>query len=295
MKKSLFKGSGVAIVTPFHANGEINFDEFERLIEFQLENNTDALIVCGSTGEGSTLTYDERDALIACAVQKVAGRIPVIGGCGSNSTDNALRLSQGAKASGADALLSVSPFYNKPTHRGLIEHYTKIAKTVDLPIILYNIPGRTGSNIEPATMLELSKIDNISGVKESAGDIVQVARIAALCGDNFDIYAGNDNEILPVLALGGKGTISALANIAPKNVNEMVHSYLRGEHEKARKLQLNAIQLIDMIFCETNPIPVKAALNAMGYNVGGYRLPLTAMNPENFKYLEAVMEDYGLL
>jgi len=291
----LFKGSGVAIATPFNDDKSINYDSFEKLIKFHISEGTDAIIVCGTTGEGATLSYDERDALVAFAAQIAAGRIPVIGGGGSNSTENAIRLSQGARKGGADGLLVVTPFYNKATQKGLIEHYTKIAASVDLPIILYNVPGRTGLNIEPATMEQLAKVENIVGVKEASGDITQIVHIATFCDDNFGLYAGNDYEIVPQMSLGGVGTISATANIIPRDIHEMTRLCAAGNFETARLMQLRAIPLIDAIFIENNPIPAKAALNLMGHNVGGYRLPLSEIEPKNMEVLRKALKNYGLI
>lgn len=294
---AVFTGSGVAIVTPFNDDGSINFDAFGKLIDFQLENLTDAIIVCGTTGEASTLTDDEQIECIRFAVSHVNKRVPVIAGAGSNHTEHGAELCKASQRAGADACLLVTPYYNKTTQKGLIEHYTETAKSVDLPIILYNVPGRTGLNIAPKTVLELSKIENIVAIKEASGNITQIADVAHLClsdGGGFDIYSGNDDQILPVLSLGGKGVISVLANVAPKNTHDMVANFFAGNIKEAIKLQLDAMPLINALFCEVNPIPVKAALNMMGMNAGGYRRPLTTMDDNNRKTLEQAMKDYGL-
>lgn len=277
MKKVIFKGCGTAIVTPFTDDG-INFDEFKKLIEFQIENNVDSIIVCGTTGESATMSLNEKKEVIKFSVDVVNGRVPVIAGTGSNSTKSAIELSKYAESVGVDALLIVSPYYNKTTDEGLIKHYTKIANETKLPIILYNVPGRTGLNIGPKVCLELSKIENIVAVKEAGGNITQVAEIAALCKDNLNIYSGNDDQTIPILSLGGIGVISVLSNIKPKKVHDMIVSYLNGDIETAKKLQLENLELIKTLFSEVNPIPIKAALNMMGFNVGIPRLPLVEMS-----------------
>lgn len=292
---SLFTGSGVAIVTPFSQDGSINFEAFEKLIEFQIENETDAIIVCGTTGEASTLTDEEQIEAIKFAVDKVKKRVPVIAGAGSNYTEHGLELCKKSRNVGADGLLIVTPYYNKTTQKGLVNYYTKIAASVDIPIIMYSVKSRTGLNIDPSTCLELSKIENIVAIKEASGDISQVAKIAALCGDTLDIYSGNDDQIVPLLSLGGKGVISVLANVAPKNTHDMVMKYLQGDIKESMKLQLDAIELINALFLEVNPIPVKAALNLMGYNAGTYREPLLEMENANLNKLENAMKNYGLL
>lgn len=273
MKKVLFKGAGTAIATPFDENG-VNIEEFKRLIEFQIEEGIDAIIVCGTTGESSTMTKEEKIAAIECAVKTSNGRVPIIAGTGSNNTAQAIEMSKIAEGLGVDGLLLVTPYYNKTTQKGLIAHYTAIAKEVSLPIILYSVPSRTGVNIAPETCLELSKIDNIVAIKEASGDLSQIAKIAHLCGDNLNIYSGNDDQILPILSLGGLGVISVLSNVKPKYTHEMIQNFFDGNIKEASKMQLDAIPLINALFAEVNPIPVKAALNIIGYDFGEPRLPL---------------------
>ena len=273
MKKVLFKGAGTAIATPFDENG-VNIEEFKRLIEFQIAEGIDAIIVCGTTGESSTMTKEEKIAAIECAVKTSNGRVPIIAGTGSNNTAQAIEMSKIAEGLGVDGLLLVTPYYNKTTQKGLIAHYTAIAKEVSLPIILYSVPSRTGVNIAPETCLELSKIDNIVAIKEASGDLSQIAKIAHLCGDNLTIYSGNDDQILPILSLGGLGVISVLSNVKPKLTHDIVQNFLDGNVKEAAKLQLDSIPLINTLFAEVNPIPVKAALNIIGYDFGRPRLPL---------------------
>lgn len=292
MKKTLFTGSGVAIVTPFTDDG-VDFDKLGELIEYQIAEKTDAIIICGTTGEASTMPDEEHKEAIKYTVEKVAGRIPVIAGTGSNDTKHCIELSQYAESVGADGLLLVTPYYNKSTQKGLIEHFTMVAKSVSIPIILYNVPARTGINITPATLKELSKIENIVGIKEASGDIVQVAQMAALCGNDIDIYSGNDDMIVPILSLGGKGVISVLANIAPRETHDMVEKYLQGDVEGSRELQLKMLDLIKALFIEVNPIPVKTAMNLLGFNVGKLRMPLTDMTEANFNILKQTLINYG--
>ncbi|MBE7030170.1 MAG: 4-hydroxy-tetrahydrodipicolinate synthase [Ruminococcaceae bacterium] len=294
MKKTVFEGSGVAIVTPFTKDG-VNYEKLGELLEFHVANQTDAVIICGTTGESSTMPDAEHVAVIRYAVEKIAGRMPVIAGTGSNDTAHGVELSKMAQDAGADALLMVTPYYNKATQKGLIQHYTRQANAVDIPCILYNVPSRTGTNIKPETMLALADVENIVGIKEASGDIVQAARIMALCGDRFDLYSGNDDMVVPLLSLGGKGVISVVANVAPRQTHDMVASYLAGDTKKALALQLEMLELVDALFCEVNPIPVKAALNLMGFEVGGYRLPLCEMEEANLAKLKGAMERYGLL
>ncbi len=294
MKKTVFTGSGVAIITPFTENG-VNYDELGRMIEYHIENKTDAIIICGTTGEASTMPDEEHCSVIKYTVDKVAGRIPVIAGTGSNDTPHAIKLTKFAENAGADAILTVTPYYNKATQKGLIEHFTAIASSVSIPIILYNVPSRTGCNIKPETLKKLSEIENIVAVKEASGDLSQVAKIASICGDSLDIYSGNDDQILPILSLGGKGVISVVANVAPTNTHNMVHEFLAGNIEEAKKLQLGMIELVDALFCEVNPIPVKTALGLMGWNTGELRLPLTSMEEKTLNQLKTAMKNYGLL
>lgn len=295
MKPIVFTGAAVAIITPFKEDGSVDFDTFGKIIEDQIAGSTDAIVVCGTTGESAAMPDEEHLSVIDYCVQKVAGRVPVIAGTGTNDTQHCINLSQGAEKLGADALLLVTPYYNKTTQRGLIAHYTKIANSVKLPIILYNVPSRTGLNITPETLKELSKVENIVAVKEASGNISQVAKIAQLCGDDMTIYSGNDDQIVPLLSLGGKGVISVLSNVAPKQTHDMVASYLAGDVDTACKLQLEAIELVDALFIEVNPIPVKAAMNMLGYNAGGLRMPLCEISDANREVLRKAMVNYGLL
>lgn len=292
---SIFTGAGVALVTPMHDDGSVNFEKMKELIEFQLANHTDALIICGTTGEASTMTDEVQIECIRFAKEVAAGRVPIIAGAGSNDTAHCIKLAQGCEQAGADAVLLVTPYYNKATQKGLILHYTAVANSISIPIILYNVPGRTGCNIAPKTVAELAKVKNIVAVKEASGNLSQVAEIAALVGPDFDIYSGNDDQILPVLSLGGKGVISVLSNVAPQQTHDMVMHYLNGDTKAATKLQLDAIELISALFCEVNPIPVKTALNEMGYAVGPCVAPLCDMEPKNLETLRTALKNYGLL
>jgi 4-hydroxy-tetrahydrodipicolinate synthase len=291
--KKLFEGSGVALVTPFK-DGKVNYEKMGDLIEWHIENKTDAIIVCGTTGESATMTDKERKSTIKFVVDKVNKRIPVIAGSGSNNTAYSIELSKYCQEVGADGLLIVTPYYNKATQNGLIKHYTAIADSVDLPIILYNVPGRTGVNITPATVEKLSKIENIVAIKEASGNISQVAEIARLCGEDFAIYSGNDDQIVPILSLGGIGVISVLANILPKETHDIVEKYLSGDVEESRKLQLSLNELVNSLFIEVNPIPVKAAMNLMGMEVGELRLPLTDISEQNLEVLKNNMLKAGI-
>ena len=295
MKPIVFTGAAVAIITPFKEDGSVDYDTFGKIIEDQIAGSTDAIVVCGTTGESAAMPDEEHLAVVEYCVKKVAGRVPVIAGTGTNDTQHCINLSQGAEKLGADALLLVTPYYNKTTQRGLIAHYTKIAESVKLPIILYNVPSRTGLNIAPETLKELSKVENIVAVKEASGNISQVAKIAQLCGDDMTIYSGNDDQIVPLLSLGGKGVISVLSNVAPKQTHDMVASYLAGDVAAACKLQLEAIELVDALFIEVNPIPVKAAMNMLGYNAGGLRMPLCEISDANREVLRKAMVNYGIL
>ena len=293
---SIFTGSGTAIVTPMNADGSINYERFADLIEFQIANGTDAIIVCGTTGESSTMTHEEHLEVVRYCVEKVNKRIPVVAGTGSNCTETAVYLSTEAEKMGVDGLLVVSPYYNKATQNGLYIHFKTIADAVNVPIILYNIQGRTGVNIAPSTIVKLcNDCKNIVAVKEASGNISQVAKIAALSKGTIDIYSGNDDQIIPIMSLGGKGVISVLSNVAPKQTHEMCEKYLTGDVVGATKMQLEAIDLIDALFCEVNPIPVKMALNLMGMEAGTLRLPLTEMEEANTAKLKAAMEAYGIL
>lgn len=279
MKKILFKGCGTAISTPFDENG-INLKEFEKLLKFQIKNNADAIIVCGTTGESSTMSEKEKEEIISCAVKTSNGKIPIIAGAGGNNTAKVIENSKKAEQLGVDGLLIVTPYYNKCTQKGLINHYKEIAKNVSLPIILYNVPSRTGVNILPQTCFELSKIENIVAIKEASGNLSQVAQIAHLCGNNLNIYSGNDEQVLPVLSLGGLGVISVLSNVKPKYTHNMIQNFFDGNIEKAIQMQLKALPLIDSLFSEINPIPVKSALNHIGFNFGIPRLPLTPLSKD---------------
>jgi 4-hydroxy-tetrahydrodipicolinate synthase len=292
---TIFEGAGVAIVTPFHTNGDINFGKLEELIDFQLANSTDAIIICGTTGEASTMCDEEHLECIKVAVDRVNGRVPVIAGTGSNDTRHGIELTKKARVLGADASLQVTPYYNKATQKGLIDHFTAIAKAADLPMILYSVPSRTGVNITPHTAYELSKYDFVVGLKEATGNISQVAQIAALCGDALPLYSGNDDQIIPILSLGGKGVISVLSNIAPKVTHDIVQLYLEGNTRKALKLQLDFLPVMDALFCEVNPIPVKEALNLMGFNVGPCRMPLSPMEEKNIIQLKQALINSKLL
>ncbi len=289
MKKVIFKGCGTAIITPFTENG-VNLKEFEKLIENQIENKIDALIVCGTTGESSTMTLEERKETIKFAVEAVHKRVPVIVGTGSNCTKSAIEMTKFAESVGADGALIVTPYYNKTTQEGLIAHYKAIAKETNLPIILYNVPSRTGVNILPKTCQELSKLKNIVAIKEASGNLSQVTEIANLCGDELNIYSGNDDQILPVLSVGGIGVISVLSNIMPEFTHTMVEDFLDGNLQKAKKAQIRAIPLIKALFSEVNPIPVKAALNLLGYDCGMPRMPLLEMSKQNQEILKKEMD-----
>ena len=290
MKKILFKGCGTAISTPFDENG-VNLKEFEKLIEDQIQNKVDAIIVCGTTGESSTMTTEEKKLTIKCAVKTSNGRVPIIAGTGGNNTKQVIENSKLAESLGVDGLLIVTPYYNKCTQAGLIEHYKVIANSVSLPIILYSVQSRTGVNIEPKTCLELSKIENIVAIKEASGNLSQVAEIAHLCKNNLHIYSGNDDQVLPVLSLGGLGVISVLSNVKPEYTHNMVQNFFDGNIEEATKMQLNALPLIKALFAEVNPIPVKAALNMQGYNFGIPRLPLTPLTEGKMEVLKKELDN----
>ncbi len=294
-KNTIFRGSGVAIVTPMNNDGSINYEVMGNLIDFHLENNTDAIIVCGTTGESATLSDSEHNDLIKFTVKKVNGKIPVIAGSGSNNTAHAIELSKHAENLGADALLVVTPYYNKTSQSGLIKHFNSIADSVNIPIILYNVPSRTGCSIKPQTCLELAKHKNICAVKEASGNISTVAEIAALCGDSLDIYSGNDDQIVPLLSLGGVGVISVLANVCPKETHDIVNEYLNGNVNESKKLQLKYLNLINALFSDVSPIPVKEALNLMGFNCGKCRLPLDSMSKDGHEKLKDIMEKYSLI
>ena len=292
---SIFTGAGVAIVTHMTETGAVNYPKLEELIEYQIANGTDAIIICGTTGESSTLTHEEHLEAIRFTAEKVAGRIPVVAGTGSNCTETAVYLSQEAEKYGVDGVLLVSPYYNKATQKGLIAHFTKIANSIKIPVVLYNIQSRTGVNMTPETIAYLAKnVENIVAVKEASGNISQIAKVAQLCGDSIDIYSGNDDQIVPILSLGGKGVISVLSNVAPKETHDIVAKFLDGDVAGSLKLQLRAIPLVEKLFCEVNPIPVKAALNMLGWEVGPLRMPLSEMEEEHQKELKAAMDAFGV-
>ena len=295
MKNTIFTGSGVAIVTPMNDDFSINYAELGRLIEWHIENATDSIIICGTTGESTTMTDEEHVECIRYTVECVKGRIPVVAGAGSNDTPYAVWLSQEAKQSGADALLHVTPYYNKTSQRGLIRHFTNIADATDLPVILYNVPSRTGLNILPETYLELCKHPNIVATKEANSNIADAVKTASLCGDELDIYVGNDNEIVPFLSIGGKGVISVLANIAPKETHDICSLFFEGKAKESAALQLKLNSLISALFCDVNPIPVKYAMNLMGFKAGLCRMPLIEPAPAQAAFIEAEMKKHGLI
>ena len=293
MKNTVFTGAATAIITPLNENG-IDFEQFARLIEWQIAEGIDAIVVVGTTGEGPTLTDEEHREAIRFCVEQVAGRVPVIAGTGSNDAAYAISLTQFACEAGADAMLLVTPYYNKATQAGLIQFFTAIADASTKPCILYNVPSRTGCNLQPQTVAALAEHPRIVGIKEASGNISQVAQIAALCGDTLDIYSGNDDQIVPILSLGGKGVISVLSNLMPKETAAMCRSYFDGDVKEAAALQLKLLPLVDALFCEVNPIPVKAAMAAMGYCENYLRLPLTPMEPQHEAQLLALMRENGL-
>ncbi len=292
MKKPIFTGSGVAIITPFTNDGT-DYNKLSELIEYQIKEGTDAIIICGTTGEASTMYDDEHKAAIKFTVEKVNGRIPVIAGTGSNHTVHAVALSKYAEEVGADAILTVTPYYNKTSQKGLYEHFKMVAESIKIPVVLYNVPSRTNLNIAPETIQALSKIDNIVALKEC--NLSQIGDVINLCGDDITVYSGEDGAIVPFLSMGAKGVISVLANIAPKDTHDIVAKYLSGDIEGSRKLQLKALDLIKALFCEVSPMPIKAAMNLMGMNVGGCRLPLVEMSEKNLEILKTELVKYGLL
>ena len=295
MKNTIFTGAGIAIITPMNADGSINYQGLGDLIENQIANGTDAIIICGTTGEASTMTDEEHLECIRFAVEKTAGRIPVIAGTGSNDTRYAIELSKEAEAVGVDGLLRVTPYYNKTTQRGLIAHFTAIADAVNVPIILYNIPGRTGVNMEVATVKKLAEHRTIAAIKEASGNISYAAKLIAACGDNIDVYSGNDDMVVPLVSLGGKGVISVASHVIPKQMHDMVQYCLDNNFAEATKLQIEYLDLINSLFIEVNPIPVKEALNMMGVNVGPCRMPLYEMSDEHKAVLRASLEKHGLI
>ena len=292
---AIFRGAGVAIVTPMKENLDVDYDRLEANINYQIANGTDAIIIAGTTGEGSTLTIKEHLDVIKAAIEFTKHRIPVIAGTGSNCTRTAVKLSVEAASYGADAILVVTPYYNKATQGGLIAHYTEIANAAKVPLIMYNVPSRTGCNILPATAAELIKNDYIVGIKDATGNLSQAAQMMNLCDGKIELYSGNDDQVLPLLSIGGLGVISVLSNVAPRQTHDMVMEYLEGDQEKARKIQLAAIPLIEALFCEVNPIPVKAGMNMLGMGAGPLRAPLTEMTDANKERLAAEMKKFGLM
>ena len=295
MKKTVFKGSATAIVTPMYPDGSVNFEKFRELLDYQINYGTDAVVVCGTTGESATLNTEEHVKTIECAVQHVNGRIPVIAGTGSNDTAYGIELSKEAESLGADALLMVTPYYNKTSQSGLIRHFNAMADAVSVPVILYNVPSRTGCNILPKTCLELSKHENIVTIKEACGNISQIAETMALCGEELPVYSGNDDQTVPIMSLGGIGVISVFANILPKTMHDIAASCLGGDFKTASALHLKYLDLMNALFCDVNPIPVKAAMNMLGLEVGEPRLPLDLLNESNSKFLEGILSKHGIL
>ena len=295
MKQPVFTGAAVAIITPMHADGTVNFEELGRIIDDQIAHGTDAIVICGTTGESAALNHEEHVECIRFAVKHTAKRVPVIAGTGSNDTAFAIEISKEAEEAGADALLLVTPYYNKTSQAGLIAHYTAIANAVTLPCIIYNVPSRTGVNLQPATRAELAKLPNVNAVKEASGNISQVADVAALCGEELNIYSGNDDQIVPILSLGGKGVISVLSNVAPQQAHDICAAWFSGDTEKSLELQLKALPLCHALFADVNPIPVKWAMNRLGWNAGPLRLPLVEPSAAVQQSLENEMKAYGVL
>lgn len=290
----IFKGSAVAIITPFNDLG-VDFDKLKFLLEWHIENKTDAIVICGTTGEASTMSLDEKKETIKFTVDVVKKRIPVIAGTGSNNTAAAIEMSMWAESIGVDGILVITPYYNKTTQKGLIKHFKAIDESVNVPIILYNVPGRTGVNLLPETLYKLQDSKNIKAIKEASGNISQIAKIKALCKDRFDVYSGNDDQIIPILSLGGIGVISVLANIIPETVHNICSLYMKGKTDDALKLQLDSLSLINTLFIEVNPIPIKTAMNLLGMKVGPLRLPLCDMEEKNLNTLKLELKKYGLL
>lgn len=295
MKNTIFTGSAIAIITPMNADGSINYDELGRLIDFQIDNSTDAIVICGTTGEASTMTDEEHIECIRYTVERAAGRVPVIAGTGSNDTAYAVKLSKEAEAVGANGLLLVTPYYNKTTQKGLIGHFTAVADAVNIPIILYNIPGRTGMSIEVGTVKKLAEHRNIAAIKEASGNISYTAKLIAECGDMIDVYSGNDDMIVPIMSLGGKGVISVLSHVIPKETHDMVQYCLDNNFAEATKLQIDYLDLINDLFIEVNPIPAKEAMNMLGWNAGPCRMPLCEMTQEHKDVLRAALVKHGLI
>lgn len=293
---SVFTGAGVALITPMHEDESVNYDKLAEVIEYQIANHTDSIIICGTTGEAATLSTEEHIEVIKFCIEQVKHRIPVIAGTGSNCTSSAIELSQEAQNVGADALLCVTPYYNKATQAGLVGHFKAVADSVKIPIILYNVPSRTGCNIKPETVAAICKeASNVVGIKEASGDLSQVAMLMSIMDGRLDLYSGNDDQIVPIMSLGGKGVISVLSNVAPRQAHEIAADYLAGDVKSACRKQLEAIELIKALFCEVNPIPVKHAMNLMGMEVGPLRMPLSPMEPKNLETLKNAMKNYGIL
>ncbi|MCR5277873.1 MAG: 4-hydroxy-tetrahydrodipicolinate synthase [Lachnospiraceae bacterium] len=295
MSTPIFTGAAVALVTPMKADGSVNFEKLDELIEFQIKNGTDAIVAVGTTGEASTLSHEEHLDVVRRTVKTVNKRVPVIAGTGSNSTETAIYLSKEAEKAGADALLLVTPYYNKATQKGLVEHFVKTAEAVKIPVILYNVPSRTGCNLQPATVKEINRrASNVVAIKEASGDITQIAQLASIMSDDFAIYSGNDDQIVPILSLGGLGVISVLSNVAPRETHDIVDLFFKGKIAESRALQLRTFDLIKSLFCEVNPIPVKEAMNLMGMEAGPLRLPLTRMEPANLERVRKSLIDFGI-
>ncbi len=295
MKKTIFTGSAVALVTPMNQDGSVNYDTLEKLVDFQLQNGTKAIVACATTGESPVLSHDEHCSVIKTVVKRVNGRVPVIASSGSNDTRYAAELSKNLQDCGADALLMITPYYNKTSQAGFVKHFTYVADRVNIPIVLYNIPSRTGCDIKPETYKELAKHPNIVATKEANGDLAAAARTAALCGDSLTIYSGEDSLLLPILSVGGKGVISTAANVIPKQISDICSEYFQGNIEKSRSLFLRYLKLMDALFVDVNPMPVKTALNMMGWSCGACRLPLTSLSEENAGYLRGVLKEYKLI
>ena len=295
MSKHIFTGAGVALITPMHSDGSVNYDELARLLEFQVENGTDAIIACGTTGEAATLSVKEHCEVLQFVCERINGRIPVIAGTGSNDTSTAIELSKSAESSGADALLSVTPYYNKTSQEGLFRHFTTIADNIDLPLILYNVPSRTGCNIKPKTYARLCKHENIVATKEANGDISSVSQTRSLCGDKLDIYSGNDDQTVPFMSLGALGVISVFSNFCPKEMHEICELCLNNNFVEAAKLNFHYVELMDIMFSDVNPIPVKTAMNLIGFNAGECRLPLVPMSYSGYHDLKDCLAKYNLI
>ncbi|MGG7058607.1 4-hydroxy-tetrahydrodipicolinate synthase [Clostridium tertium] len=292
---SIFKGSAVAIVTPFNKNNKVDYEKLKELLEWHIEEKTDAIVICGTTGEASTMSKEEKEKIIKFTVDTVNKRIPVIAGTGTNNTETSIEMSKYAESVGVDGLLVITPYYNKTTNKGLFKHFEAINNSVNTPIILYNVPSRTGVNITPKQLLELTKLNNIVAIKEASGNISQVAEMKSLCRDKLDFYSGNDDQIIPIMSLGGIGVISVLANVMPREVHDMAQAYLDSDIKKALNLQLNTMDIISKLFIETNPVPVKTALNIMGKEVGNLRLPLCEMDDNNLNLLIGTLRKYNLI